>query len=177
MIKWFKSLFTSKNEPINTWMESTVAEMIKPAINTSLAITYSIDGIKGLYFERDDSSYLVLAGPMKKRPFSVKALCLDEAQYVKFGNEKDWLFPIRDFSVPENPNELRNVLLEVHDYACHNKLVYIGCMGGLGRTGLVLACLLKLHGMYNPVQIVRTAYNPKAVETTDQMRFVEEFQI
>lgn len=173
MIKWLKSLLGF--QPVNNIEVKTVC--LEPIVDTSFNTTYSIDGIKGLYFERDGSSYAILAGPMKNRPFSMRALCLDETQMVKFGNDKDWFFPIKDFSVPHNPEQLKNILQEVHAYACQNKLVYIGCLGGLGRTGLVLACLLKLHGLHDPVQIVRKAYNPKAVETPAQLKFVEEFQI
>lgn len=53
--------------------------------------------------------------------------------------------------------------------------VYIGCMGGIGRTGLVIACLLKTAGVKNPVQETRMRFKPHAVETQAQAKFCDEF--
>lgn len=54
--------------------------------------------------------------------------------------------PIRDLSVPESPEEMRDILRTIHSARHRGKPVYIHCWGGVGRTGTVAACLLKdLH--------------------------------
>lgn len=55
--------------------------------------------------------------------------------------------------------------------------VEVACAGGRGRTGTVLACLAVLDGVPGgeAVAYVRRNYDPKAVETPWQRRFVQGF--
>jgi hypothetical protein len=55
--------------------------------------------------------------------------------------------------------------------------VEVACAGGRGRTGTALACLAILDGVPNKqaVAFVREHYDPKAVETLWQRRFVARF--
>ena len=55
--------------------------------------------------------------------------------------------------------------------------VEIGCVGGLGRTGTVLACMAVLAGVEpsKAVTWVRRNYRPEAVETSSQERWVAWF--
>lgn len=65
--------------------------------------------------------------------------------------------------------------------------VYVGCMGGIGRTGLFMGCMAKVMRDYqqtldkvirenhDPVRYVRLHFKPHAIETEEQMRFVAEF--
>lgn len=125
----------------------------------------------GLFLDQS-FPYVILAGPFSNKPINVRGLCLDEMYY--FDNE-DWLYHIKDFGIPKDPEKFRDILLEIHRYGCEHKLIYIGCRGGLGRTGVALACLLKLIGVENPIGVVRTMYNMKAVETTGQVAFIKGF--
>ena len=52
--------------------------------------------------------------------------------------------------------------------------VEIACAGGHGRTGTALACLAILDGVPNTeaVAFVREHYDPHAVETPGQRRYV-----
>jgi len=54
--------------------------------------------------------------------------------------------------------------------------IYIGCAGGVGRTGTTLAILAYLYGVETktPIAWVRENYNPKAVETTEQVEYVNK---
>jgi protein-tyrosine phosphatase len=63
------------------------------------------------------------------------------------------------------------------NYILEGKPVYAGCMGGIGRTGLLLALVLKAWGDEAPVATVRKQYYPHAVETSEQMRYIKEFEI
>jgi protein-tyrosine phosphatase len=55
--------------------------------------------------------------------------------------------------------------------------LYVGCMGGKGRTGLFLAVLAKAWGIKNPVEYVRANYYPHAVETKEQYAYVTNFKV
>jgi hypothetical protein len=56
--------------------------------------------------------------------------------------------------------------------------VEVACSGGQGRTGTALACLAILDGVPSAraVAFVREHYNPRAVQTPWQRRFVRQFQ-
>ena len=53
----------------------------------------------------------------------------------------------------------------------------VTCMGGLGRSGTIVACCLVAAGMSPEAVIaaVRTARGPRALETTAQEDFVVTF--
>jgi protein-tyrosine phosphatase len=55
--------------------------------------------------------------------------------------------------------------------------VEIACAGGRGRTGTALACLAILDGVpgTEAVAFVREHYNPHAVETPGQRRYVAQW--
>lgn len=55
--------------------------------------------------------------------------------------------------------------------------VEIACAGGRGRTGTALACLAVLDGVPagEAVDFVRLNYDPRAVETPWQKRYVRRF--
>lgn len=83
----------------------------------------------------------------------------------------DLSLPIKDFSVPDEEmliETLRKVVQRIGD----GEAVYVGCMGGRGRTGLFLAMLAKAWGIENPIQYVRQNYYKHAVETKAQELFV-----
>lgn len=58
------------------------------------------------------------------------------------------------------------------------KRVYIGCMGGVGRTGTALAILAHFMGILydkeDPVEFVRRFYFDEAVETESQFTYIEK---
>ncbi len=82
-----------------------------------------------------------------------------------------------DFGVPD-ADELTPALRRLFVRARRGELVEIGCIGGHGRTGSALACLAVLTGTATdaPVDWVRAAYCPDAVETDAQRAFVEHYK-
>ncbi|WP_235875244.1 phosphatase domain-containing protein [Saccharopolyspora aridisoli] len=54
----------------------------------------------------------------------------------------------------------------------------LSCGGGRGRTGTALACLAVLDGVHpgEAVSFVRAHYQPSAVETPWQRRYVRGFR-
>ena len=81
--------------------------------------------------------------------------------------------------MPEDADELREVLWRAVDRARRGERVEIGCLGGHGRTGTALACLAAMTGRLRSgaVDWVRTHYCPQAVETAEQVAFVERFSV
>ena len=89
----------------------------------------------------------------------------------------DLHLPIHDFDVPRNDVLTKEVVKRTIAAALEGKDVYVGCMGGWGRTGLVLALIAKASGVADPVAYVRKHYTPRAVETQQQKEFVDRFDV
>jgi hypothetical protein len=116
--------------------------------------------------------FTVTGGPYYDRPTSMVGVKM--AQEIHLPCDVD--IPTRDFSVP-TPATLAYGLAEAVEQMLRGEPLYVGCMGGRGRTGLFLAVLAKAMGVKQPVEFVRKHYYPHAVETADQYRFVQEFEI
>jgi protein-tyrosine phosphatase len=84
--------------------------------------------------------------------------------------------PTVDFQVPD-VKTLKAGLLKAYRALQKGKPVYVGCMGGIGRTGLFLACLAKVSGIADPVKFVRAHYYGHAVETAEQKALVKAIDV
>lgn len=84
--------------------------------------------------------------------------------------------PSEDFGTP-NPEVFKAGLLlaamGLHEYG----EVYVGCMGGIGRTGTFMAGLAKVMGESDPVGYVRKTYLAHAVETQGQKDFINRLDV
>jgi hypothetical protein len=85
----------------------------------------------------------------------------------------DW----EDFGLPENPELAAQQIVDAFGRAQRGQLVEVGCLGGSGRTGTVLACMAVLAGVpaAEAVAWVRANYRPGAVETINQENWVRWF--
>lgn len=95
--------------------------------------------------------------------------------------EVGWLnlwVPWGDFGLPSDPDVLAGALAEALLRAGSIRVEF-ACGGGLGRTGTALACLAVLDGVpaRDAVAFVRDGYDPRAVETPWQRRFVRKFGV
>jgi hypothetical protein len=83
----------------------------------------------------------------------------------------------KDFGLPEDPETAARQIVAAFARAREGELVEVGCLGGLGRTGTVLACMAVLAGVpaEDAVAWVRSAYKPGAVETPQQEAWVQWF--
>jgi Swiss Army Knife protein, DSP-PTPase phosphatase domain len=90
--------------------------------------------------------------------------------------ESAWL-PWPDFRLPRDPAAARTALAEAWRRAAEQR-VEVACGGGRGRTGTALACLAVLDGVPSAEAVawVRAHYDPRAVETPWQSRFVRSFR-
>ena len=119
----------------------------------------------------------VTGGAFSALPDGAFGLCL-EARDPRRG-EAALRLDIADFGVPDAA-ALRAVLtrLLAEMRACPDGAFHIGCRAGLGRTGLVLACLLRMTGVEGDVVAwVREHYDPRAVETEEQEDFARRFLV
>lgn len=118
----------------------------------------------------------ILAGPFAALPDGAIGLCLDGRNLR--AAEAALLHPIPDFDVPEDPDAFRATLQRFAELlaASPDRIGYIGCYAGFGRTGLALACLARMAGVAgDPVAWVRATYDPRAVETPAQEEFARAF--
>lgn len=81
-----------------------------------------------------------------------------------------------DFRLPADHEQARDALAELLARS-HHQRVEVACRGGRGRTGTALACLAVLDGVPagKAVAYVREQYDPHAVETPWQRRYVQGF--
>lgn len=85
-------------------------------------------------------------------------------------------FPMPDGSPPASVEEMDRIL-EAIDADRRTTSVAVACMGGVGRTGTVVACALVANGLDPEAAIaeVRRVRHPEAVETAAQEAFVRAF--
>jgi hypothetical protein len=96
--------------------------------------------------------------------------------------------PTPDFDVPSIPDLMAGLKAAINAMARGND-IYVGCMGGTGRTGTFMACLAKVMLDYSktaikltlggqiddPVEFVRATYRAHAVETPEQEELARTF--
>jgi hypothetical protein len=82
-----------------------------------------------------------------------------------------------DFGVPADPARAAAQIRAAFERARAGERVEVGCAGGFGRTGTVLACMAIMAGVpaAGAVSWVRATYDARAVETNDQEAFVRRF--
>lgn len=115
--------------------------------------------------------YIVHGGPFRECPSNFRGVKM--AKELQLDCVVD--IPTKDYSTPDLLTLYRGVAKAV-ELIIAGEPLYVGCMGGMGRTGLFLAILAKTFGVKKPVEYVRANYYSHAVETADQFKFVKEFR-
>ena len=79
-----------------------------------------------------------------------------------------------DYGLPAEPEATAEAIRDAFSRAEQGQRIEVGCIGGLGRTGTVLACMAILAGIApgQAVEWVRNHYDPAAVETSAQEDWV-----
>jgi protein-tyrosine phosphatase len=83
--------------------------------------------------------------------------------------------PVKDFSVPSIEQAARLTEMIFSDVT-EGKNVLIHCMGGLGRTGTIAACVLVRTGISPDDAVAKVrSVRPDTLENDAQVGFVREF--
>jgi ADP-ribosyl-[dinitrogen reductase] hydrolase len=92
-------------------------------------------------------------------------------------------FPIPDISVPSDSDHLAEILSVIDRRISEGGAVYLHCWGGVGRTGLVVACWMQEHGRtpddalaelsakWSTVE--KSSWKPESPETPAQVSWVK----
>jgi hypothetical protein len=84
-------------------------------------------------------------------------------------------YEIADMRAPSDPVSFKKMISWFREQALAGKKIHVGCVGGHGRTGMVLAALVReLSGIVDAITYVRDNYCTKAVESEEQVRFLVE---
>ncbi len=84
--------------------------------------------------------------------------------------------PIPDRGVPTDPSAFADLLATVTSHIRDGRFVAVACMGGLGRTGTLVACLLKDSGLDADQAMELTRLSRRGtIENTTQETFVRSW--
>ncbi len=116
----------------------------------------------------------------------VSLLTPDEEHEFKLENEGPWAraqginfmsLPIPDRQVPHSESSLNLTLQQMDDALSSGKNVVIHCRQGIGRTGLVAACLLISKG-WDPetaVEFLSRTRGTPIPETPEQRSWIDQY--
>ena len=133
---------------------------------------------------------IIHGGPYTKKPeehYGVKMA-------VEINKPCDVDIPVEDFSRPNEAELIAGLLETVTLLHKGDKPLYVGCMGGTGRTGLFLAALVKaaqprpyfriFGGLFwnasngnRAIDYVRSNYKSHAIETAQQEDFIRYLDV
>jgi hypothetical protein len=95
--------------------------------------------------------------------------------------------PIRDVSVPEEPKTVAEIIVAIDRGMAAGGITYVHCWGGVGRTGLAVACWLQERGQTPDEALTNLADKwrscaksqrmPNSPETAEQVRWVKEWPL
>jgi protein-tyrosine phosphatase len=98
-----------------------------------------------------------------------------EANAVRAQGMSFTSFPILDRQIPKSESKLAEILESVTRDLTNNKNILVHCRQGIGRSGLVAACLLIKKGM-SPgaaIDLVSEARGVPIPETVEQREWID----
>lgn len=119
------------------------------------------------------NTVLSLLTPEEEQDLQLKG----EANEVRREGMRFLSLPIPDRDVPSAESDVRKVVEKLDAGLSAGKNVVIHCRQGIGRSGLVAACLLITKG-FSPgaaVESLAAARGAEIPETSDQRRWIEHY--
>lgn len=96
-------------------------------------------------------------------------------RYYPWRDGTEVKFLIQDMGVPENADDFKDLIAWLSTQLAAGKKVHVGCIGGHGRTGMVLSALVKvMTGNEDATTYVRENYCQKAVESQRQVDWLNK---
>lgn len=119
------------------------------------------------------STVLSLLEPEEERDLGLK----NEAQEVQRQGMSFLSLPISDRQVPSSESRLTATLEKLDTELSSGKNVLVHCRQGVGRTGLVAACLLVTKGLSPGAAVasVAAARGISVPETTEQREWIDRY--
>jgi protein-tyrosine phosphatase len=102
---------------------------------------------------------------------------INEKHEVKKGGMKFLSLPIQDREVPSSESEVRATVETIGVDLNAGKNVVIHCRQGVGRSGLLAACLLTTNG-FSPgaaVEVLSSARGAGIPETKEQRAWIDQY--
>ena len=86
------------------------------------------------------------------------------------------LYEIEDYSVPQDLDDFSSFIESVIESIDEKKPCCVHCQAGIGRTGLVLACIAGRYlSLGKEASVNFILERRSAIETNEQMRFIGEY--
>lgn len=105
-----------------------------------------------------------------------------EQPWYEDEGKKHIRFAIPDMSIPEDTEDFKSCIEHIKYSISEGKKVHVGCIGGHGRTGMVLSALIQesmgdklidqAGNKISAIDYVREHYAKKSVETVPQILFL-----
>lgn len=105
-----------------------------------------------------------------------------EQPWYEDEGKKHIRFPIEDMFIPDDSDDFKSCIEYLQYYLSQGKKIHVGCIGGHGRTGMVLSALVQASmgdnlvddkgNKISAIDYVRDNYAHKAVETVPQILFL-----
>lgn len=116
---------------------------------------------------------LSLLTPAEEKDFQLQA----EGEQIRKQDLEFYSFPIADMQVPRSEAKLAQALDRVAAMLSSGKNVVVHCRQGIGRTGLIAACLLIKSGI-SPgaaLEAVSATRGTTVPETAEQRDWIERY--
>jgi protein-tyrosine phosphatase len=133
------------------WLEDEIANWRRNGVNTILS----------------------LLTPDEQEDLDITA----EGAQAKANGMRFLSFPIRDRQVPESEGKLATALETLETELAAGRNVVVHCRQGIGRTGLVAACLLLTKGLdaETAVKQLSAARGLSIPETSEQRHWIDRY--
>ena len=121
----------------------------------------------GPFIECGVDSFLDLTGPQELVPYAHLLGRLNGSKPGGLCHKRHW---IPDMGVPDRPETMRAVQLEIRNWLEAGRCVYVHCWGGVGRTGTVIGCQLVEQGLSGTAALARMVEFWKGVSDDKRRR-------